>query len=134
LDSARQDILAEAVGNADSQLGQALRQVAALTTSKSFHDLLGQALFKRNLIAEVSCRPVAEYKRLLERALGAPGNESVEDIERDMMEGGFAFDSWEGLAQRLDRGGANDVKTGARIRAAIGAQDHLRLDKWLTAD
>ena len=131
LDSARQDILAEAVGNADSQLGQALRQVAALTTSKSFHDLLGQALFKRNLIAEVSCRPVAEYKRLLERALGAPGNESVEDIERDMMEGGFAFDSWEGLAQRLDRGGANDVKTGARIRAAIGAQDHLRLDKWL---
>lgn len=128
---AREDALAQAVDHPDSPLGQALQQVAALTTADTFHDLLGEALYKRSLIAEVARRPMGEYKRLLERALGAPGNESVEDIERDIMEGGFACDAWEGLAQRLDRGGANDRKTGARVRAAIGAQDHLRLDKWL---
>lgn len=131
VDIAREDILADAVGNADSQLGQALRQVAALTTASTFHELLREALHKRSLIAEVSRRPVAEYKRLLERALGAPGNESVEDIEHDMMEGGFSFDTWEGLAQRLDRGSPHDRATARRLREAIAAQDHLGLDKWL---
>lgn len=128
---AREDALTEAVERADSPLGQALRQVAALTTAASFHDLLGQALYKRKLIAELGARPMGEYKRMLERALGAPGNESVADIERDMMEGGFASDTWEGLAQRLDRGSANDQAAARRVRAALGAQDHLRLDKWL---
>ena len=127
---AREEILSEAVGAPRSRLGQALTHVAALTTSAAFDDLLREALGARAALAEMARRQSDETERMLVHALGAPANESVAAIEADMIAGGIAPPLWPDIANRLDAGSKNDKGTADRVRAAINAPAHRRLQAW----
>jgi ATP-dependent helicase/nuclease subunit A len=128
---AREEVLAEAVAHPQSRLGAALVHIAALTTVTTFDKLLREALGARAALAEMGRRQSDEYERLLAQALGARVGEKLADIEADMIAGGIAPDRWPDLARRLEAGGANDKKAAQRVRDAIAAPAHRRLEAWL---
>ncbi|MDB5568865.1 MAG: double-strand break repair helicase AddA, partial [Hyphomicrobiales bacterium] len=127
---AREQTLADAMEAEASPLGQALRHVAALTTSFTFDKLLSQALRMRTEIAQAGRRQAGGYARALRRRFGAPADADVATIERDMIEGGIAPAEWGAIVGGLEAGSANDKKAAARLRRAISAGPGAKLSAW----
>jgi len=116
LERARRQTLARAVLD-EGELRAALETVSRLTSGGGFDELIAELLGHRAAHRNLSS---GDYAELLRERLGLREGETLEAIEREIVEGGIGPRDWPGIAQALRGGGANDGKLGAQLMIAGG--------------
>ncbi|HEY1736132.1 MAG TPA: UvrD-helicase domain-containing protein, partial [Methylovirgula sp.] len=112
---AKQEALKTAQSN-HAALGQALQRVVAETSQDGFDELIGEAMRHRALFR--SFAPDESAARL-RNVLGIGPNETLESIERDMIEGGIAPSRWRQFADFFSEGSTTDQKKSALFLSAL---------------
>ncbi|CAN5122701.1 double-strand break repair helicase AddA [soil metagenome] len=114
--AAREDLARAALADADGPIGRAYAHFAVELDWKSFHDLLGKIEAERGkLMAYVSA--VATGTAPGPHALtGADPDRTPEDIEGDFLDW-IDGAEWEGVANEMARGSANDQKIAEAMDA-----------------
>lgn len=116
LERARRQTLARAVLD-EGELRAALETVSRLCSGGGFDELIAELLGHRAAHRNLSS---GDYAELLRERLGLRESETLEAVEREIIEGGIAPRDWPGIAQALRGGGANDGKLGAQLTIAAG--------------
>lgn len=114
-EAAISDVLDEALANADGPLGRALALVTERVGADALRPLVFEALDCRR-----SDTDRLEYKFAagsLRQALGVAPGDSVESVDREILDGGIPKAEWPGLAARMA------AQAGAALRAALLAAD-----------
>ncbi|MDJ0447591.1 double-strand break repair helicase AddA [Methylocystis sp. JR02] len=96
------------------ELHDALTLVAQETTENGFDDLCNELLTKRDALAQAFDRE--DYARRLRSRLGLKEDETLAQIEAEMVEG---FETWPELLALLQLGSANDKKLAEHLKRAM---------------
>lgn len=116
LERARRQTLARAVLD-EGELRAALETVSRLCSGGGFDELIAELLGHRAAHRNLSS---GDYAELLRERLGLREGETLEAVEREIIEGGLSPRDWPGITQALRGGGANDGKLGAQLMIAAG--------------
>ncbi|WP_036292604.1 double-strand break repair helicase AddA [Methylosinus sp. PW1] len=116
LERARRQTLARAVLD-EGELRAALETVSRLCSGGGFDELIAELLGHRAAHRNLSS---GDYAELLRERLGLRESETLEAVERAIIEGGIAPRDWNGIAQALSGGGANDGKLATQLTIAAG--------------
>ncbi|MDB5544600.1 MAG: Double-strand break repair helicase AddA [Hyphomicrobiales bacterium] len=134
LTNARLDTLAHAIHDERGPLGKALRVLAAETSGAGFTDLISEALRKQELIARLGKLDEEDgaeaYTRLLAASLGIEASETVDDINRSILDHGLLGEDVTDFAALIATGGSNDGKLAKKLldaQATRAAADKLRI-------
>jgi ATP-dependent helicase/nuclease subunit A len=133
LQQARDVSLTEAGQEPDSPLGKALSLVSRETNADDFNELMKAVLSKRDLLAqmvEANGGDLMRYEAQLRRSLGITSNRSAAEIEEAILEEGIT--DWQGVADGLKRGSANDKKLAAKFEVALSTKGVGRIDSYLS--
>ncbi|MDB5648881.1 MAG: addA [Hyphomicrobiales bacterium] len=128
LGAARRDTLERAIHDERGPLGAALRLLAAQTSTSTFDTLIDEALANQDIIARAQRLDVEEpgaYARLLGGHFGLATGDSVDSLNRAILEDGIPPREWPGLAATIAEGGANDGKLAKSLLAAHAASDEI---------
>ena len=126
LAQARRETLERAIRDEHGALGQSLRVLAAETSASSFDDLISEALGKQDLFAraeELGRDVEGGYPVLLAAHFGLSSGDTVDTINRAIVEDGIPASEWERLADIIAQGGAQDGKMAASLRSAALVAD-----------
>ena len=141
LQQARDVSLTEAGQEPDNALGKALSLVSRETNADDFNELMKAVLSKRDLLTqmvEANGGDVMRYEAQLRHSLGITSNRSAAEIEQAILEEGIPDTDWQGVADRLNLGSANDKKLASKFELALSAKGVGRIDAylsiWLTQD
>ncbi|MDQ0349799.1 double-strand break repair helicase AddA [Ancylobacter vacuolatus] len=112
----RAEVVLQAAGAPDSDLGQALALIVGLTSDTGISDLL------KELVADAPALEASDEE--LARAVGLDAPVASLDIERAIIEGALIpRGAWIGLAEALVLEGGNCARRGQGLRAAALAPD-----------
>ncbi|RTM00364.1 double-strand break repair helicase AddA [Ancylobacter aquaticus] len=107
----RAEVVLQAAGAPDSDLGQALALIVGLTSDSGLNDLL------KELVADAPALEASDDD--LARAVGLDAPVASADIERAIIEGALIpRGAWSGLAEALILEGGNCARRGQGLRAA----------------
>src|SRR5262245_65200007 len=132
-------VFLEASRNPDSAIGRALMTAMASAADVTFKDVVREACLSRDhFMAWTDAAGSAEAAAgQMSAALGVAANDSIEDVEREILDGPYLSRSrWEDIALALDTGSKSDQDQAARLREALvftgGAQVDAYLSVFLT--
>ena len=115
-------------------LGEALATAIATVADRTFKDVVGEAIRKRDMV-----RAWIDRSGSIEAAieglcgtLGIVGGDTMESVEREITDGPLLPASqWAAVAQELGRGSKNDREQARRLLSALGAAGGQRADIYL---
>ena len=119
LQLAKQEAL-KAAQSDHAALGHALQKIVAETTQEEFDELIGEAMRHRALFRNFAPEDAAVRLR---RVLGLATNDTLEAIERDMIEGGIQPSRWNDIATFLEQGLKTDKDCAHFLRTAFALRD-----------
>jgi len=128
-DMERAELLASAKRNAldrairdTGELRHALECVARETSGFGFDNLCDELLGARDILAQFPDRET--YEHGLRARLGLRADESLESIEKEIIEGGEPWREWPALGRALRSGSGNDCKLADFIERAHALAPH----------
>ncbi|WP_460448377.1 double-strand break repair helicase AddA [Alsobacter sp. SYSU BS001988] len=133
--AARMHVLTHAVRDGDPDLAQALALVNEVAGEDGFVKLMDHAL-KLGPVLERFGRGrdgLAALAGRLAEALGLAPGETVSDVERLIVEGGFAPAEWPGVIATLETFGTTEQKRADALRRACDASGAERVEAYLAA-
>jgi ATP-dependent helicase/nuclease subunit A len=116
---AKQDAL-KAAQSDEGALGHALKKIVAETSQEGFDELIGEAMHHRALFRNFAPEDATARLR---RVLGLGANDTLEAIERTMIEGGIAPGRWNEIATFLEQGLKTDKDCAQCLRAAFALSE-----------
>jgi ATP-dependent helicase/nuclease subunit A len=120
----------------DSAIGRALLAAMANAADVTFKDVVREACLSRDhFMAWTDAAGGAEAAAAQVSALlGITANDSIEDIEREIVDGpNLPRSHWEEIARALDTGAKTERDNADRLRAALPAAGAARVDEYLGA-
>jgi len=127
-------VLLEAARNPDSATGRALTIAMASAADVTFKDVVREACLSRDhFMAWTDAAGSAEAAAAqMSAALGVAANDSIEDVEREIVDGPYLRRSgWEEIAGVLDTGSKSDQDQAARLREALVFTGSAQVDAYL---
>src|SRR3984957_14440773 len=118
----------------DSALGRALLAAMANAADVTFKDVVREACLSRDhFMAWTDAVGSAEAAvAQVSALLGVTANESIEDVEREIVDGTHLPRSrWEEIARALETGAKSERDNADRLRAALPAAGAAQVDKYL---
>jgi ATP-dependent helicase/nuclease subunit A len=118
----------------DSAIGRALLAAMANAADVTFKDVVRDACLSRDhFMAWTDAAGGAEAAAAQVSALlGIAANDSIEDIEREIVDGPHLPRShWEEIARALDTGAKTERDNADRLRAALPAAGAAQVDEYL---
>jgi ATP-dependent helicase/nuclease subunit A len=117
-------VFLEAAQHPDGALGRALEVATAEVADRTFKEVVGEAIRKRDAV-ERWIRHGGGMEAAVAGlcgALGIAGNDTIEQVEKEMVEGPFLPSStWAAAAEMLARGSKNDREQAERLQQALAA-------------
>jgi ATP-dependent helicase/nuclease subunit A len=134
MERANLKVFLEAAHAPDSVLGRALQTAMANAADVTFKDVVREACLSRDHFlawtdtAESAGAAAAE----MSAALGVSANESVEEVEREIVDGPYLpRKRWLEIAQTLDSGIKTDQDQAVRFREAHALTGSAQVDEYL---
>jgi ATP-dependent helicase/nuclease subunit A len=118
----------------DSAIGHALLTAMANAADVTFKEVLREACLSRDhFMAWTDAAGSAEAAAAQVTALlGVTANDSIEDIEREIVDGpNLPRSRWEEIARALDTGAKTERDNADRLRAALPATGAAQVDEYL---
>ncbi|MEJ2623321.1 MAG: double-strand break repair helicase AddA [Pseudolabrys sp.] len=134
LDKLTLDVLLEAAGQPDSKLGRALSTAIVVAADQTFKDVIGEAIFERDAIAEwlKNAGGLDAAIASLSQSLGLDPADTLESVKADYFAASLVPPhEWPALMEILSTGSANDQKQVGALEAARAAQGRERIDSYL---
>ncbi|MGY3619653.1 double-strand break repair helicase AddA [Bradyrhizobium sp. USDA 10063] len=128
-------VLLEASRNPDSATGRALMVAMASAADVTFKDVVREACLSRDhFMAWTDTAGSAEAAAAeMSAALGVAANDSIEDVERDILDGPYLPRArWEDVALVLETSSKADQKQAARLRSALLFTGSAQVDEYLS--
>ena len=134
-------VLLEASRAPDSAIGRALLTAMASAADVTFKEVVREACLSRDhFVAWTDNAGSADAAaRQVSAALGVNADDSLEDVEREIVDGPYLKRSgWEEIAAVLDTGSKSDREQADQLRGELGStatdQVEMYLDVFLTGD
>src|SRR5204862_3645315 len=127
-------VLLDASRAPDSAIGRALLTAMASAADVTFKEVLREACLSRDhFMAWTDAAGSADVAAAqASAALGVAANDSIEEIERDIVDGPYLKRSgWEEIAAALETGSKSDCEQAARLREAKVSADSDQVDRYL---
>ncbi|MFZ0810266.1 MAG: double-strand break repair helicase AddA, partial [Bradyrhizobium sp.] len=127
-------VFLEASNAPDSVLGRALQTAMANAADVTFKDVVREACLSRDhFMAWSNAAGSAEAATAeMSVVLGVSQNDSLEDVERELIDGPYLPRTrWLEIAGALDGGSKNDSDQSARLREAFHAAGATQIDEYL---
>src|SRR6202040_3833164 len=118
----------------DSAIGRALLAAMANAADVTFKDVVREACLSRDhFMAWTDAAGSAEAAvAQVSALLGVTANESIEDVEREIVDGTHLPRSrWEEIARALETGPKSERDNADRLREALPAAGAAQVDKYL---
>jgi ATP-dependent helicase/nuclease subunit A len=134
-DRATMGVLLDAAKQPGTPLAGALATAIASAADTTFRDVVRELMKRRDKVGEWIARAgsVARAIDELSRALGVDPNETLDSVERELLEGtGLPSSEWAAVANLCDEGGKTDAERGAQLRAALSASGPGRIEAYLS--
>ncbi|MGC2176729.1 MAG: UvrD-helicase domain-containing protein, partial [Bradyrhizobium sp.] len=127
-------VFLEASNAPDSVLGRALQTAMANAADVTFKDVVREACLSRDhFMAWSNAAGSAEAATAeMSVVLGVSQNDSLEDVERDIIDGpNLPRARWLEIAAALDGGSKSDQNQGEQLRACLGFTGSAEVDEYL---
>ncbi|MGA7071332.1 double-strand break repair helicase AddA [Bradyrhizobium sp.] len=127
-------VFLEASNAPDSGLGRALQTAMANAADVTFKDVVREACLSRDhFMAWTDAAGSAEAATAeMSVVLGVSQNDSLEDVERDIIDGpNLPRARWLEIAAALDGGSKSDQNQGEQLRASLGFTGSAQVDEYL---
>lgn len=121
IEASRRETIERAMRD-DGALHAALAVIACDASTHSFEKLCEELLFNRDALAQ--CDDPDEHAADLQAALGLRDDETLANVEREMIMGGEPPEAWPELEALLRNGSTNDKKLADHMAAASLAAPH----------
>ena len=134
LDGLTLDVLLEAAAGPESPLGKALSTAIVVAADQTFKDVVGEAIFERDAIAEwlKNAGGLDAAIDALSQSLGLDPDDTLESVEAEYFSASLVPpDEWPALIEVLATGSTNDQKHIAALEAARVAQGRERIEHYL---
>ncbi len=118
----------------DSAIGRALLAAMANAADVTFKDVVREACFCRDhFMAWTDAAGSADAAvTQVSALLGVAANDSIEDVEREIVDGpNLPRSRWEEIARALDTGAKTERDNADRLRAALRAAGAAQVDEYL---
>jgi len=135
LDRATMAVLLDAARQPGTLLAGALATAIASAADTTFRDVVRELMERRDDVLRWVARAGSVAKAIdeLSRALGVDPKESLENVERDLVEGtGLPSSGWATVAALCEQGGKTDGERGAQLRLALASSGVARIDAYLS--
>ena len=127
-------VMLDASRTPDSAIGRALQAAMANAADVTFKDVVREACLSRDhFMAWTDAAGSAEAAAAQVSALlGVTANESIEDVEREIVDGPHLPRSrWEEIARALETGAKTERDNADRLRVALPAAGAAQVDEYL---
>jgi ATP-dependent helicase/nuclease subunit A len=134
LEEVRLGVLLDATGAPDSRLGHALAAAIAIAAERTFKEVVGEAIHKRDVVRAWidHCGSIGGVIDVLCATLGIAADDTVEQAERDILEGPLLpVGEWAAAAELCKASSSRDQEQCARLTAALAATGSERLENYL---
>lgn len=135
IETIRLDVLLAAAAKPDSAEGKALATIITLASDFSFQLALAEAIQERERVTEWLDRAggIDGAMAELSQALGIAADDSIECVERDLLERSLMSpEEWPALIAALAQGSSNDAEQARRLEAMHPATGPERYAALLT--
>jgi ATP-dependent helicase/nuclease subunit A len=131
MERANMAVLLAASADPDSATGRALNTAMASAADATFQDVVHEACLSRERFmawADGADDPLAH----LDRALGLGAQDTIESVERSIVDGPMMPSSqWDSLAAQFESGSKTDAKQAGRLREALAQTGSACVDGYL---
>jgi ATP-dependent helicase/nuclease subunit A len=127
-------VLLDAASAPDSAAGRALATAMTSAADMTFREVINQASLSRDHFLAWTDRAgnVETAVTQLAQALGVAPDATLDDIERDIVDGPYLpRRKWEQAAALFEGGGASDVAQAERLRDAAALSGAAQVDQYL---
>ena len=127
-------VMLDASRTPDSAIGRALLAAMANAADVTFKDVVREACLSRDhFMAWTDAAGSAEAAvAQVSALLGVTANESIEDIEREIVDGpNLPRSRWEEIAHALETGAKTERDNADRLRVALPAAGAAQVDEYL---
>src|SRR5664279_5504066 len=127
-------VMLDASRTPDSAIGRALLAAMANAADVTFKEVVREACLSRDhFMAWTDAAGSAEAAvAQVSALLGVTANESIEDVEREIVDGpNLPRSRWEEIARALDTGAKTERDNADRLRAALPAAGAAQVDEYL---
>src|ERR1700722_3616215 len=134
MERANLKVLLDASRDPDSATGRALNVAMAYAADVTFKDVVREACLSRDhFMAWTDAAGSADTAiAQMSAALGVDPNDTIEDIERAILDGlHLPRSRWEDVAAVLDTGSKSDQTQGAQLRHALACVGSAQVDEYL---
>jgi ATP-dependent helicase/nuclease subunit A len=134
MERANLKVFLEASNAPDSVLGRALQTAMANAADVTFKDVVREACLSRDhFMAWTDTAGSAETAATeMSAVLGVSGNDSIEDVEREIVDGPYLPRTrWQEIAGALDGGSRSDQNQAEQLRASSGFTGSAQVDEYL---
>lgn len=135
LEEIRRQVLLEAAQNPDSAAGRALATIIPAASDFAFQIALNEAIRERNdIVAWLDhAGGLDAAAAQLSSALGLKASDTIDSIEREIVEGPhLPSTDWRSAADICSRGSTNDRKQAQYLADALAAAGAARVDAYLS--
>ncbi|RTL53863.1 MAG: double-strand break repair helicase AddA [Bradyrhizobiaceae bacterium] len=135
MERANMSVLLAASADPDSIIGRALNTAMTNAADSTFRDVVREASLSRDrLMAEANgALDPAAILMQLNSALGLSAGDTIERIERDIVDGPLMPSSqWDVFAAKFDLGTKTDANQAERLREALAQSASARVDSYLS--
>jgi len=127
-------VLLDATLTPDAPLGRALATAITFAADRTFKEVVGEAIRKRDVVQAWIDHggSVDVAVAVLCETLGISGDDTIERVEREMMEGPLLpFSRWAAAAQTLLQGSKSDQEQAGRFLDALATAGSERVGIYL---
>jgi ATP-dependent helicase/nuclease subunit A len=127
-------VMLDASRTPDSAIGRALLAAMANAADVTFKDVVREACLSRDhFMAWTDAAGSAEAAvAQVSALLGVTANESIEDVEREIVDGpNLPRSRWEEIARALETGAKTERDNADRLRVALPAAGATQVDEYL---
>jgi ATP-dependent helicase/nuclease subunit A len=127
-------VMLDASRTPDSAIGLALQAAMANAADVTFKDVVREACLSRDhFMAWTDAAGSAEAAvAQVSALLGVTANESIEDVEREIVHGpNLPRSRWEEIARALETGAKTERDNAVRLRVALPAAGAAQVDEYL---
>jgi ATP-dependent helicase/nuclease subunit A len=127
-------VLLDATLTPDAPLGRALATAITFAADRTFKEVVGEAIRKRDVVRAWIDHggSVDVAVAVLCETLGISGDDTIERVEREMMEGPLLpFSRWAAAAQTLLQGSKSDQEQAGRLLDALATAGSERVGIYL---
>src|SRR5580700_10068969 len=134
MERANLKVFLEASNAPDSTIGRALQTAMANAADITFKEVVREACLSRDhFMAWTDAAGSADVAAAQVSALlGVTANDSIEDVEREIVDGpNLPRSRWEEIARALETGARTERENADRLRAALPAAGAAQVDEYL---